>query len=411
MKSDLDTLMQTHNLDAILVTGSAQNNPPMVYLTGGGHMTGDLIKKRGSPAVVFCNPMERDEAARTGLETRNLGDYKFLELLQQADGDYAAAYAARYQAMLVDMGVTGGRLAIYGRQDSGTAYAIFSALQKRMPALEIIGEIGDTLLLQAMFTKDTAEVERIRRMGKITTSVVGQVAEFLTSHAVKEEVLVKADGQPLTIGEVKLKIDLWLAERGAANPEGTIFAIGADAGVPHSTGKASDLLRLGQTIVFDIYPCERGGGYFYDFTRTWCLGYAPDEVQAVYDTVLDTYRKVVKTLRPGTPFKEYQMLTCDLFEAQGHPTIKSTPNTQSGYVHSLGHGVGLHIHEKPSSGSMAGDSDRLIPGVIFTIEPGLYYPERGLGVRLEDTAYVRPDGKFEILAPYPLDLVLPLKKR
>ena len=88
----------------------------------------------------------------------------------------------------------------------------------------------------------------------------------------------------------KRRINLWLAERGADNPEGTIFAIGRDAGVPHSTGTASDPLRLGQTIVYDIFPCEAGGGYYYDFTRTWCLGYAPDAVQALYQDVLDVYQ-------------------------------------------------------------------------------------------------------------------------
>ena len=70
MKNDLDTLMAAQNLDAILVTGPAQHNPAMVYMTGGGHLTGaDLIKKRGEEPILFCNPMERDEAAHTGLQT------------------------------------------------------------------------------------------------------------------------------------------------------------------------------------------------------------------------------------------------------------------------------------------------------------------------------------------------------
>jgi Xaa-Pro aminopeptidase len=51
----------------------------------------------------------------------------------------------------------------------------------------------------------------------------------------------------------------------------------------------------------------------------------------------------------------------------------------------------------------------LVAGVVITVEPGLYYPERGMGVRLEDTVWVRPDGQFEILADYPMDLVLPVK--
>ena len=123
--------------------------------------------------------------------------------------------------------------------------------------------------MQAMAIKDADEIERIRRMGKITTSVVGKVADYLTQQCVQNEVLVKPDGTPLTIAEVKSRINLWLAEKGADNPEGTIFAIGRDAGVPHSVGQDDQPLEVGKTIIFDIFPAEAGGGYFYDFTRTW----------------------------------------------------------------------------------------------------------------------------------------------
>ena len=113
-------------------------------------------------------------------------------------------------------------------------------------------------------------------------------------------------------------------------------------------------------------------------------------------------------LRAGELCKVYQNRTCELFESQGHPTIQNDPQTQVGYVHSLGHGLGLHVHERPMFRSVPSNVDRLDPGVVVTIEPGLYYPERGLGVRLEDTVWIRPDGQPEILADYPLDLVLPM---
>lgn len=410
MKSDIDALMQERNMDAILVTGPGQHNPAMVYLTGGAHLTNaDLIKKRGEPAVLFCYPMEREEAARTGLATRNLGEYPLQELLKQHDGDVIKATAARYQSVLNDMGIHTGRIGLYGKIDAGTALAIFSCLQQALPGLELVGEPGNSLILQAMATKDQDEAERMRKMGKVTTAVVGNVAEYLSSQRVKNDVLIKKGGQPLTIGDVKQQINLWLAERGADNPQGTIFTIGRDAGIPHSTGQANDLIQLGQTIVFDIFPCETGGGYYYDFTRTWCLGYAPDEVQALYEDVRYAYEQVMSRLEPGAMFKKYQELTCDLFEGRGHPTIRSNPKTQEGYVHSVGHGLGLHVHELPASGSNATDADRLKPGSVVTIEPGLYYPERGMGVRLEDTIWINPMGGIEILAPYPLDLVLPIK--
>ncbi|HEY5572117.1 MAG TPA: M24 family metallopeptidase [Anaerolineales bacterium] len=411
MKSDLDRLMKSRNLDAILVTGPAQHNPPMVYLTGGAHLTaGDLVKTVGEDAVLFFYSMERDEAANTGLKTKNLDDYKLHELLEQTGGDHLQATVLRYQRMLSDLGLTKGRIALSGKSDAGSAHAIFSRLEKALPDIEIVGELSDSILLQAMATKDEGEIERMRQMGRITTQVVGKVADFLTFHQAKNGILVNKDGAPLRVRDVKSKINLWLAERGAENPEGTIFAIGRDAGIPHSSGNPNDTLRTGETIVFDIFPCEAGGGYFYDFTRTWCLGYAPDEVQMVYEDVLDVYGKIMGELQPDTPCRMYQESACDLFEEKGHPTTKSNPQTEVGYVHGLGHGLGLHVHERPWFGRTATEEDRLSPGVVVTIEPGLYYPDRGLGIRLEDTVWVRPDRKMEVLAEYPLDLVLPIKE-
>jgi len=410
MKTDLDSLMQEKDLDAILITGPGQHNPAMVYMTGGCHLTNaDLIKKRGEQAVLFYFPMERDEAARSGLKTKNLAEYNFTELLKQTNGDHLKALVKRYQIMLAELGVSSGKVGLYGRSEIGTNYAIFSALQQELPGLSLIGEINNSALMLARMTKDKAEIERIRRMGKITTQVVGLVAEFITSHSSKDGILVKPNGRPLTIGDVKARINLWLSERGAENPEGTIFAIGRDAGVPHSSGNTEDPLKLGQTIVFDIYPCESGGGYFYDFTRTWCLGYAPDNVLALYETVLSAYNTITTQLEVGKPFDHYQDMVCELFSSQGHPTIKDDPQTQQGYVHSLGHGIGLNIHERPWSGINSDDRDCLVPGAVFTIEPGLYYPEKDMGVRLENSLWVRPDGKMEVLADYPMDLVLPVK--
>jgi len=410
MKIDIDTLMIANDLEAILITGPGQHNPAMVYMTGGGHLTdANLIKKRGEGAVLFHYPMERDEATKTGLKTKNLADYNYTELLNQSNGDPLLAVVKRYQLMLTDLGITSGRIALYGRSDIGSNYAIFSALQNELPGLSFFGEVDNSTLMLARMTKDEPEIERIRKVGAITTQVVGKVADFITSHHAKDDFLIKKDGMPMSILDIKSRINLWLAELGLENPEGTIFAIGRDAGVPHSSGNPSDPLKLGQTIVFDIYPCEAGGGYFYDFTRTWCLGYAPDDVLALYEDVFTVYKKVTKQLQMGNPFKEYQQLACELFYAQGHPTIKEDPKTQIGYVHSLGHGIGLNIHERPWSGISSDDKDCLVPGSVFTIEPGLYYPDKGMGVRLENSYYVRSDGKIEGLAEYPMDLVLPVK--
>lgn len=410
MKSDIDVLMQTKNLDALLVFGNAEHNPPMTYLTGGGHVSAaTLIKKRNEPAVLFCNGMERDEAAKSGLVVRLYDEFPWQDLFQEAGGDTALMTAIRLQRMFVDLGVR-GRVGLYGQTDLGSMFSTLNHVQRLMPDVELVGEAREnSLFMVAMETKDESEVARIRAMGKITTDVVRLTAEFLTSCPVNaDEILLNENGTPLKLGEVKGKINLWLAERGAVPSEGFIFSLGRDAGVPHSQGNPDDLMRLGQTIVFDIYPQETGGGYFYDFTRTWSLGYATPQAQKLYDQVHDVYDRVVENLDLNAKFKDYQALTCELFENYGHKTPRSKASFE-GYIHSLGHGVGLNIHERPSSGAAATDKDLLKPGVVMTIEPGLYYPEQSMGFRIEDTYWVRPDGGIELLAEFPYDFVLPMK--
>jgi len=410
MKSDLDRLMQENDIDALLVTGPGDHNPYMVYLTGGAHLTiADLIKKRGEQPLLFHTFMERNEAAHTGLPTRCYADYPaYKDLLKTAGGDPAKALALRYQQMLRDVGVTKGRVALYGKTDLGEGYAIFAALQILEPDICFLG-FQENVLLKAMATKDEDEVNRIRRMGQVTADVVSNIVDYISGHAVRGDKLIQTNGEPLTVQDIKRRINLLLAENGAENPEGTIFAIGHDSAVPHSSGTAKDVLQLGQTIVFDIFPCEQGGGYFYDMTRTWCIGYAPDEALALYEQVLSVYQQIRGELKLNTPFGDYQRRTCELFEAMGHPTVNSDPKTESGFVHSLGHGVGLFIHEQPFSRMDEDHPQLLMPGSVFTLEPGLYYPEKMLGVRLEDTYWAKPDGQFEVLADFPMNLVIPVK--
>jgi Xaa-Pro aminopeptidase len=413
MKTDLDALMQSRNLDAILVIGHAEHNPPMYYLTGGGHVShATVIKKRGEDAAYFHNDMERDEAAKSGLRLMPYSKYDYDALFKKANGDLLLVSAFRYQMMFEELGVTEGRVGLYGSYDLSAVFGMISHLQKLLPKLEFVGEPReDSIFMRAMETKDAREVERIRKMGQITTKVVGMVRDYLTGCDVRDdEVLLNEDGSPLTVADVHAKIRLWVAEQGAELPSGFIFAIGRDAGVPHSAGNPPDLMKLGQTIVFDIYPAEAGGGYYYDFTRTWTLGYATPEAQELFDQVKEIYDKLMDNFDLNTPFKHYHRMTCEYYESKGHQTPLSTKSPIEGYVHSLGHGVGLNIHERPFSGLTSSDDQRLAPGVVITSEPGLYYPEKGMGFRIEDTLWVNPNGTIEKLADYPYDFVLPMKK-
>ena len=408
MKQDLDRLMEERGLDAILVAGKAHGNPAMYYMTNGaGLMGGHVLKKRGEEAVLLCSPIEREEAAASGLTTVNIGKYDFLTILREAD-DRLAATVELYRRMFADLGVS-GRVGFYGLMDRGSAWVSLNALDAQLGTIEVYGDSDVTLIDAARATKDAAEAERMREIGRRTCDIIGQTVEFLRSHDVKNGALALADGTPLTIGRVHGQINRFIAEQRLEDPEGFIFSIGRDAAVPHNKGNPDDVLALGKTIVFDIFPCEAGGGYFADVTRTFCLGYAPPEVEKAYQDLYECQTKVFEAYEVGTEARLYQQMTCEFLESRGHPTVASDTQTESGYVHSLGHGLGLAVHEEPRFSDTPHNTDVLRPGHVFTCEPGLYYPERSMGVRLEDTVWIGPDGTSEVLAEYPHDLILPVK--
>jgi Xaa-Pro aminopeptidase len=410
MKSDLAKLMQDKNVDALLVLGDTFHNPSMVYFSGVAHVSeAMLILKQGKEPILYFNSMERDEAAQTGLETRSLSPFDFKKIFEESDENALLARAKLLNMVLADADVSSGRVAVYGRQEAGEALGLMDELRKLNPSLELMGEYSDTMLLEARATKDSEELDKMRNVGKRTLKVVDKVRDFLASQKADGDLLVDDKGAAITVGRIKSLISLWLAEEGLDNPHSTIFAPGAEGGVPHSLGSPDAKIHLGQPIVFDIFPVDAGGGYFFDFTRTWCIDHVPDEVQKLYDDVHSVYQTLMGEIKGSTACKPYQDRTCELFAAQGHPTVAEDPKTEIGYVHGLAHGLGLDVHEAPRFSRQATDQDMLLPGAVVTVEPGLYYPDRGMGCRLEDAVIVKEDNSLEILAPYPMDLLIPLK--
>ncbi len=409
MKTDIDRLMEEAGLDGLVIFGGSQHNPYMAYFVGQIHLTdGLLVKPRSAEPVLFHRSMERGEAEKTGFSRQIIEFFDWSDCLERAQGNSAKAKALRAADMLQSCQLE-GRVAVYGQLDLAFSNPLMDHLRQALPGIQWVMEPeGETVLDKARVTKDSEEINIIRHMGQVTTEVVGEIAEFLTSQRAANGVLTDHTGQPITIGQVKSRIRRMLAERGAELPSGLIFSAGRDAGLPHSVGDDSQPLPMGQTIVFDIYPAQAGGGYYYDFTRTWCLGHASDEIQTVYRDVLQIYEAYVSAFRVGELTQDYQIKVCQAFEALGHPSQLSDPKTQSGYVHGLGHGLGLSIHEAPSFSLNIPGSYSLTPGMVFTFEPGLYYPDRGIGVRIEDTLVVEDDGSIHTLVDYPKDLVLPV---
>jgi Xaa-Pro aminopeptidase len=411
MRSDLDRLMSEADIDAIWITGKGSNNPSLQYFVGQAHLVrAEILKRRGWPAVLYHAQTERDEAEMTGLETVISSRESEIRALEAAEGKSLLALALIMRDRIMEQGIE-GRVGIHGVDDSGRILGIVRHLEQLLPSCEFLAsDVGDSPLAEARMTKDPDEIERMRRVARASVDVVRQVEELLRNSQVEGDHLVDDGGKLVTIGAVKRRVHLLLAERGLQSPNGPILAMGRDGAMGHSVGQEDQPLQLGVPIVFDLFPQEMGGGYNFDFTRTWCLGHASAEVAELHGQVLAAHEAMLPLLKPGALPKDLQAEVCSLLEAMGHPTVNTDPDGSEGFPHALAHGIGLEIHEPPIFYEHKADAYRpLEPRMVISFEPGLYYPDRGIGVRLEDTVLVR-EGTPEILAPYPHELVIPIRQ-
>ncbi len=411
MKSDLNKLMEARGLDAVIALINEVYSPPVDYLANGARITnGMIIQKRGAAPLLFANPMEVEEAAKSGLEVITFGELGYYELLETLD-DREQATVQLWGRALARAGVTEGTVGLYGTADVHYVLALVRAIGSAFPQIHFFSEMGIgrlALFAEAAATKDDDELLRLRSVAARTDDVLQATWDYLAGHRLDGERVVDGEGQALTIGDVKRFVRRALLDRGLEDTD-MIFAQGRDAGFPHSRGEEDAGLLAGLPIVFDLFPREFGGGYFHDTTRTWALGYARPEVEETYAQVMDAFDIAVEAYRPGMQTKDMQLAVMAFFESKGHPTQRSQPGTNVGYTHSLGHGIGLNIHERPGIGHLS--ADQFQPGNVITIEPGLYYPERELGVRIEDSLYIDATGQLLPLTRFKKDLVIPLKPR
>ncbi len=409
MRADLDRLMESRKLQAILVTGGEYPNMPRAYLSHGIDIHGGVvIKKRGAAAVLLVGGMELEEAAKSGLSVRNVADLGYAEMIKKAEGDAAKACVELYGKILETYEVPPGKIGLYGTGELNVWLERVRMLTAAYPNYEFVGETGMTLFDEACLTKDSSELKTVLAVAEKTNATLQAAWDFIGAHRARENTVVKPDGSPLTIGDVKRFVRRDLMDR-ELEDTGMIFAQGRDCTFPHSRGTDSQALQLGQTIIFDLFPRQMGGGYYHDCTRTWCIGYAPDAARELFEQVGESFETALNAYKaPGQLCHTLQDAVLDYFERKGHPTQRSHPGTTIGYVHGLGHGVGMNIHERPSLSHLM-KKDVLEIGNLLTIEPGLYYPEKSIGARIEDTFIIDDRGALVSLTPFRKDLVLPLK--
>ncbi|GAB7095526.1 Xaa-Pro peptidase family protein [Halolamina litorea] len=268
-----------------------------------------------------------------------------------------------------------------GLREEGIALAVDSA-----------GVVDD---IRAVKTDE--EIEYVRD-ATLANEASMQACEDLLDAASVENGVLYYEGEPLTSERVATEIEVTLLQHGCALDE-TIVACGVDAADPHDRG--SGPLEAGQPIIVDIFPRDKENGYHSDMTRTFVKGEASDTISEWYALTQEAKEAAFDALAPGATGAEVHAAVCEVYENAGYPTLRADPATETGFIHSTGHGIGLDVHEAPS---LSPRGDELKPGHVVTIEPGLYDPAHG-GVRIEDIAVVTEDG-YENFTDYPERLEL-----
>ena len=400
MRRDLDRLMQERGLAGMVVFAYDRYSPAMVYATGQKLHYGIYFRAADGRAHLIHDPMERDQAAAVGCEHSSFPQHGINQLIE-AEGQPARVFGRMIAETCATLGINGS-IALYGELGAGFAHTMVLRMIEVNPALRIDSSFPDIMAIARM-TKDAGEVEAIRRAARGAVAAMERLQDFLGSLRRDGENFRRNGSAPVTLGDLRKLLKAEFLSHALVEDGQSIVSQGRDAGVPHNIGNDAEPLRAGSPILVDIFPAE-SGGYHSDLTRTFCLGKAPDDLKALHGDVQGAVQVAMERLAIGVPCRSIQEQVCEFFERRGHATSRSREGTEEGYVHGLGHGVGLMVHEAPRLGGPPSNSDRLEQGMVITVEPGLYYPSRGMGVRIEDLVLARPDGTFENLTPTSYDL-------
>ncbi len=386
---------------ALVVVARSSRDPDLAPFVGPIHLGDALLvaPRDGEPRLAYLTPMERDEAAATGLALLSPTALELSRLRTELPAE-EHFWAAVIERALTLVDLPPGRIAVAGSGRAGMMMAVGRALESRgwvpLP--------GQRLSLSLRKSKDARQVREAERVAAGGATALRRVAELLASATARDGELW-LEGERLRVARLRREIARTLAGFELEQPEGNIVAPAEEGAVPHSTGTAERVLRPGESLVVDLFP---RGWLFADMTRTFCVGTPPEPLAAAHAAVLEALGRAHDRLAETAPAwglraSSLQDMTCSHFARQGYPTLVSDPATTTGYVHNLGHGVGFDLHEYPSFRREAGAEGVLAEGDLLTLEPGLYDPQVGWAVRLEDLVLLEAAGPRN-LTPLPYDL-------
>jgi Xaa-Pro aminopeptidase len=249
----------------------------------------------------------------------------------------------------------------------------------------------------ARLVKTDSELDHLRRVQRATRRGVRRAATVLAESEVAAEETDDGDrplvwqGASLSTERLRRQVNATLAVEGVRDAGTTVVGAGETCADLHFTGQRP--LYAGETILVDVSP--RGpAGYYGDCTRTFVVDGDGGWERRAHVAVTAAREAALDELAAGVPASRVQEEAAAEIAAYGF----RVDSDEAGFVHSVGHGIGLSLHEGPSFRN----DDPLPAGAVVTIEPGVYDPDQG-GVRVEDAVVVREDG-YELLGDLPTGL-------
>jgi Xaa-Pro aminopeptidase len=275
------------------------------------------------------------------------------------------------------------------------------ALGDRLRQDGVVLTVDVAAVEQRRRAKTPVELEGIRVAQRAAEAGMAAASELLARAVPGAEGRLEVDGKSLLAEDVRAALREVCADHGAPCPPDVIVA-SVWQGNGHEPG--SGPLPAGLPIHIDLWPRHEETGCWADMARTFVAG---EPVSEHAELIAEQDRLVREALdqakaavRPGVTGRELFDATCELFESAGYATQRTTDGEENGFQHSLGHGVGLEVHEAPGLG-LSG-RDPLVVGDVIAIEPGLW-DERAGGVCHEDLVLVTETGG-EVLTQFPYDL-------
>jgi Xaa-Pro aminopeptidase len=350
-----------------------------------------LFVDRDGSAVVLTSSLEAARIARVVPDAQLLlvEELGFFELVEQGMSYEEAELETALQA-----------LHRWGITSAVVPADLPVAIADRLRGAGIGIEVDVSTVAARRRVKTPAELAGIRR-AQCAAEAGMAAAEQLIRSADRQAGRLRHDREPLTAEKVRAEIRAACAAAGAPAPP-AIMVVSALSGDGHDPG--SGPLPADLPITVDLWPRDEESGCWADMARTFVAARVTREVAALRDVVREALEAARSVARPGITGRALYDIAADIVERAGHPTQRTRAPGEAlthGFRFSLGHGVGLEVHEPPWLGLAR--SEPLVAGDVVAIEPAIEGGEGIGGVHLEDLLLITEDGS-ETLTSYAYDV-------